>query len=204
MDAPRTPVQGGGMDVEELHRRTVGIWTDRLKAVEDDAWDRPTPSTEWSVRALVNHVVGEDAWTVPLMNGRTIEDVGDSLDGDLLGDDPVGTGTRSAAEAVGAVADRLPSGERVHLSYGEETGEEYVRQLAADHLVHAWDLAAATGGDRSLDPDLVVEVATWFAEREQMYRDGGAIGPRVDASGDPQSELLAASGRDPGWTPPQP
>ena len=47
-------------------------------------------------------------------------------------------------------------------------------------------------------------MATWFAEREQLYRDGGAIGPRVDAAGDPQTELLAASGRDPGWTPPQP
>jgi uncharacterized protein (TIGR03086 family) len=191
------------MDVEELHRRTVEIWTERLRAVGADRWDRPTPCTEWSVRDLVNHVVGEDAWTVPLMNGRTIEDVGDSLAGDLLGDDPVGTGTRSAAEAVTAVAQRLPAGEAVHLSYGEESGEEYVRQLAADHLVHAWDLAAATGGDRSLDPEVVAEVATWFAEREQMYRDGGAIGPRVEASGDPQSELLAASGRDPGWTPPQ-
>ena len=70
--------------------------------------------------------------------------------------------------------------------------------------MHAWDLAAATGGDRSLDPELVTEVATWFADREQLYRDGGAIGPRVDAPGDPQSELLAASGRDPRWTPPQP
>ena len=193
------------MDVEELHRRTVEIWTERLRAVEADTWDRPTPCTEWSVRDLVNHVVGEDAWTVPLMNGRTIEDVGDSLAGDLLGDDPVGAGTRCAAEAVSSVAQRLPAGEPVHLSYGEESGEEYVRQLATDHLVHAWDLAAATGGDRALDPEVVAEVATWFAEREQLYRAGGAIGARVDAdaSGDPQSELLAAAGRDPGWTPPQ-
>ena len=192
------------MDVAELHRRTTETWTSRLEAVGAEAWDRPTPCTEWSVRDLVNHVVGEDAWTVPLMNGRTIEDVGASLDGDLLGDDPVGTGTRSAAEAVTVVADRLPAGEPVHLSYGQESSEEYVRQLAADHLVHAWDLAAATGGERDLDPELVTEVAGWFASREEMYRQGGVIGPRVDAAGDPQTELLAACGRDPRWTPPQP
>jgi uncharacterized protein (TIGR03086 family) len=202
MDASAAAEQGDGMDVEELHRRTVEVWTERLRAVGADAWDAPTPCTEWSVRDLVNHVVGEDAWTVPLMHGRTIEDVGDSLAGDLLGDDPVATGTRTAAQAVESVAQRLPAGDPVHLSYGEESGEEYVRQLAADHLVHAWDLAAATGADRSLAPDLVAEVATWFAEREQLYRDGGAIGPRVEASGDPQTELLAASGRDPAWTPP--
>jgi uncharacterized protein (TIGR03086 family) len=202
MDARTGPEQGGRMDVAELHRRTTETWTTRLHAVAADGWDRPTPCTDWSVRDLVNHVVGEDAWTVPLMNGRTIEDVGDSLDGDLLGEDPVGTGTRRAAEAVDAVVDRLPTGEPVFLSYGPETGEEYVRQLAADHLVHAWDLAAATGTDRKLDPELVSEVATWFADREEMYRQGGAIGPRVEASGDAQTELLAACGRDPGWTPP--
>ena len=41
-------------------------------------------------------------------------------------------------------------------------------------------------------------VADWFAERESMYREGGAIGPRVRAaSDDPQDRLLAAFGRDP-------
>jgi uncharacterized protein (TIGR03086 family) len=191
------------MELSTMYERTVGDWTRLVEQVDASQWGSATPCTEWTVRDLVNHVVGEDAWTVPLMNGRTIEDVGDSLAGDLLGDDPVGAGTRCAAEAVASVAQRLPAGEPVHLSYGEESGEEYVRQLATDHLVHAWDLAAATGGDRALDPEVVAEVATWFADREQLYRDGGAIGPRVNASGDPQSELLAAAGRDPRWTPPQ-
>jgi hypothetical protein len=81
---------------------------------------------------------------------------------------------------------------------------EYVRQLCADHLVHAWDLAAATGGRTALDPDLVAEVATWFAGREDLYRSGGAIGPRASSDGDPQSELLASFGRSAAWTPPKP
>ncbi len=138
------------------------------------------------------------------MHGSTIAEVGDSLDGDLLGDQPVEAARRSADDALAVVAEKLPSGGKVHLSYGDEDSEEYVRQLAADHLVHAWDLAAATGGDRELDEDLVLEVATWFAEREDLYRAGGAIGPRVDLSGDAQTDLLAGCGRDARWTPPQP
>ena len=47
------------------------------------------------------------------------------------------------------------------------------------------------------------ETATWFAEREELYRGAGIIGPRGSSTGDPQGDLLAASGRDPGWTPPQ-
>ena len=60
----------------------------------------------------------------------------------------------------------------------------------------------APGGDQRLDPALVHEVGAWFAEREALYRQAGAIGARAaSAGGDPQSELLAGFGRDPGWGP---
>jgi uncharacterized protein (TIGR03086 family) len=191
------------MDTATLHRRTVETWTDRVAAVAADQWDEPTPCTEWSVRDLVNHVTGEERWTVPLMQGRTIADVGDTLDGDLLGAEAQAAARQAARDAMAVVDDRLPSGGKVNLSYGEEEMDEYVRQLCADHLVHAWDLAAATGGGTTLDPDLVQEIATWFADREDLYRSGGAVGPRLQGDGDPQSRLLAAFGRSSTWTPPR-
>ena len=81
--------------------------------------------------------------------------------------------------------------------------DEYVAQLAANQLIHGWDLAAATGGDTHLDPELVTHVAAWFAEREEQYRSAGAIGPRaVTEGGDARSQLLAAFGRDSRWTSP--
>jgi uncharacterized protein (TIGR03086 family) len=188
------------MDLTTAHRKSVDDWMARVAAVGDDQWERPTPCSEWNVRELVNHVVGEDRWTVPLLEGKTIADVGSDLDGDLLGEDPIDA-TRSAAEAASAiVAEKLPSGGKVHLSYGDEDIEEYIRQLLADHVIHSWDLAAATGGDESIDPDLVDEVASWFADREELYRSAGAIGPRPEVDdGDPRAALLVASGRDPDW-----
>ncbi len=60
---------GGSPDTASLHRRSVEGWIARLEAVPDDCWDAPTPCREWSVRDLVNHVVGEDRWTVPLLGG---------------------------------------------------------------------------------------------------------------------------------------
>ena len=189
------------MDLNTLYHRTVESWADRVNAVPADRWEGPTPCREWSVRDLVNHVTGEDLWTLPLVQGSTIEEVGARLDGDLLGDDPIGESLAAARDAIRAVADALPSGGTVHLSYGEEKLDEYVHQLAADHLVHGWDLAVATGGDSRLDPALVHEVAAWFADREELYRAGGVIGAAAAGTGDPQGDLLAGFGRDPHWGP---
>ena len=203
MDVPGGPEHSGSMELADLYRRTVETWTARVEAVPADRWDAPTPCTEWNVRELVNHVVGEDAWTVPLMRGATMAEVGDSLDGDLLGDEPGPAALRNADEALAVVAETLPAAPTVHRSYGDEQAAEYVRQLAADHLVHAWDLAAAYGGDTTLDTDLVEDVAAWFKDREELYRQAGAVGPRVDNGGTPQADLLAAAGRDAAWAPPR-
>lgn len=190
------------MDLFTLYHRTVESWADRVNAVRPDQWDAPTPCREWTVRDLANHVAGEDRWTVPLMRGSTIADVGDRLDGDLLGEDPIGSALSAAAEATTAVAETLPTATTVHLSYGEERAEEFVHQLACDHLVHGWDLAVATGGDPRLDPALVHEVAAWFADREELYREVGVVAARPGSSlHDAQSELLAGLGRDPLWGP---
>ena len=74
-------------------------------------------------------------------------------------------------------------------------------QLAADHLVHGWDLAVATGGDTRMDPHLVHAIAQWFDDREEAYRGGGAIAARGSLTGDAQHDLLARFGRDAGWGP---
>lgn len=189
------------MDLNTLYHRTVEAWADRVNAVPPDRWADRTPCPDWDVRALVNHVAGEDEWTGPLVGGATLEEVGDRFSGDLLGEDPIGHALAAAGRATRAVAEALPTGRTVHLSYGEESMDEYVHQLAADHLVHSWDLAVATGSDSRLDPHLVAEVATWFAAREESYRRAGAIGPAEALSGEPQHDLLARFGRDPHWGP---
>jgi hypothetical protein len=76
-----------------------------------------------------------------------------------------------------------------------------VHQLFADHLIHGWDLAAAVGADRRLDPELVDLCAAWFADREDTYRSAGAVGARVEVpvGASAQDRLLAAFGRDPAW-----
>lgn len=188
------------MDLQTLYRRSIESWTDRVLSVGPEQWARATPCADWDVRALVNHVVVEDLWTEPLIRGATIEEVGHRLDGDLLGPNPREAALDAAERATHAVAEALPTHGMVHLSYGDEDMEEYLTQLAADHLIHGWDLAMATGGDAQLDQELVDDVAAWFAEREEIYRSAGVVGARATADGDAQANLLASFGRDSRWT----
>jgi uncharacterized protein (TIGR03086 family) len=141
--------------------------------------------------------VYENRWTVPLMGGGTIVEVGDRYEGDLLGDHPKAAWDESSAEAVRSVQADGALDRVVDLSSGPTPAREYVSQLFADHLIHAWDLARALGADARLDPELVDACAAWFASMEDLYRSIGAIDQRpVTPSGaDPQTVLLAAFGR---------
>ncbi len=182
----------------ELYRRAADAFAGQVRRI-DGRWSAPTPCTGWDVRALVHHIVEEDLWTAPLYAGRTVEQVGDAISGDLLGDDPLAAFAAAARDAAAAVAAQGAMARTVHLSFGDVPGAEYAMQLAADHLVHAWDLGRATGADPDLDPETVAAVRDWFAGAEDAYRQAGMIGPRgtVAAGAGPLPELLAMFGRQP-------
>ena len=179
------------MHVTDLHQRSIEHFVDLVAAVDDGRWDGSTPCPDWDVRGLVNHVVYEDLWTVPLMEGATIADP--AVAARAAGD------TATIATASGVVA-----GTTVHLSFGDAPAEEYAWQLAADHVIHGWDLAAAAGLDRTIAPEVVEALAGWYAGREEAYRSAGAVGDRPAGArtDSPQDRLLVAFGRDPDWSPP--
>jgi uncharacterized protein (TIGR03086 family) len=186
------------LDTVELYRRATEEFAARVRLV-GTRWTAATPCADWDVRALVRHVVEEELWAPPLFAGCTIAEVGDSLSGDPLGDDPVRGFELASAAAVDAVSQPGAMLRVVHLSFGDVPGGEYAVQLGADHLVHAWDLARAAGGDTILDEECVQAVRTWFADREDAYRSSGAIGPRVSLpdGASAQDDLLARFGRTP-------
>ena len=185
------------MDVRDLHREAVDTFSAHLDAVGTEVWTRSTPCPEWDVRALTNHVVGENLWLPPLMAGSTVADVGDALDGDQLGDDPIASWHASVGPALEAAA-ATPLDQIVHLSFADLPASEYLWQLTADMVVHAWDLAHATGQAESIPADVVAAVAEWFDGAEELYRGAGAIGPKVEVdSPDPFAVLLGRFGRDP-------
>ena len=92
------------MDIPAVFGRAVAEFDARVRQIGDHQWQAPTPDEDWSVRDLVNHLVGEDLWAPPLLAGSTIAEVGDRFDGDVLGADPQAAWT--AASAGGGAGSR--------------------------------------------------------------------------------------------------
>ena len=180
-------------------QRAVTRFTVLVASIRDPSWGHPTPCAGWSVRQLVNHVAVEDLWAGELFAGRTIADVGARFDGDQLGAVPAARFEESAQRALAAAGAPDALTRTVHLSFGDVPGAEYARQLFADHLVHAWDLATALGVPAALDPHDVRACLDWFTPQEGAYRSAGLIGPRPSVADDanPLTQLLASFGRTP-------
>ena len=184
-------------DMRKLHQRALDAFGEKVKAVRDDQWHDQTPCTEWDVRMLVNHLVSENSWMPPLFAGKTIDDVGDALDGDLLGDDPVGAWRRAARGASEAVQSPGAMERTVHLSFGDFPGEEYTTEVFTDLVIHGWDLARAIGADERIDAALLEATFQKIQPMIEAFKASGMYGPDVQPppGADLQTRLLALVGR---------
>jgi uncharacterized protein (TIGR03086 family) len=184
-------------DLPQSHRQALEQTGRLVAGVGPDQWTDPSPCEGWDVQALVNHIVSGNLWAAELAGGKTIADVGDRLDGDMLGADPVGAYDGSAK--VAATAFEAPGALEAPcaVSYGPVPGSVYAGHRFIDVLVHGWDLATGTGQDTSLDPALVQ--ACWEVVEPQLafIRGSGAFGEDIEIpeGASLETRLLAVLGR---------
>ncbi|MGH2689344.1 MAG: TIGR03086 family metal-binding protein, partial [Actinomycetota bacterium] len=134
-----------------------------------------------------------------LVGGLTIAEVGDRLEGDLLGLDPKGAWRTAAAEATGACEPEGAMERTVHISAGPAPAKEYLRERVADLTIHAWDLARALGVDEQLDAELVAVSLDLYREKGDLWRQWGLLGPAVAVppGAGAQEVFVAETGRRP-------
>ncbi len=184
-------------NLPELHDRALEATGRVVSGVAADQWADPTPCAEWNVRELMNHLVAGNLWAAELAAGATIADVGDRLDGDVLGDDPVGSYGASALVASAVFHRPGAMDAPCAVSYGPVPGSIFAGHRFLDVLVHGWDLAVASGGDASLDDSLVNGCLELVAPQVALLRASGMFSDDVTAppNASPQTRLLALLGR---------
>lgn len=188
------------MDAKDLFHEATSEANSCIVRVDPSQLTLPTPCSAWNLRELIGHMVYEMAWVPDMLEGKTIEDVGDSYDGDLLGDDPVGAWTRALAAATKAV-DAAKLTRTVHLSYGDFSAEHYIRESASDMLIHGWDVGQAIFSDLMFHKPAAQAVYDFVLPRAAEFRGSGLFGEVVPTKeGDSiQIRLLAFYGRQEDW-----
>jgi len=179
----------------DTYRRVAAGFTTVAADVPDDAWENPAPCDGWVARDVVRHMV---EWMPAFLDaaGGPQLPTGPSVD-----DDPVGAWV-VMNDGIQALLDNdaTSSTTITHPQAGTHRLDDALAMFfMGDVLVHTWDLARAAGLDVTLDPEVVHEQLAGMEPMDEMLRQSGHYGPRVDVSADAdeQTRLIAFTGRQP-------
>lgn len=179
-------------DVADRYRKLAVAMESRIAAVPDDRWSNPAPCEEWVARDVVQHLVDTPAIFFGMV------DLPAPAGGPSVDDDPLGAFTHVRDTVQAALDDPAVADLPYDGFFGPSTFAKGVDQfLSADLVIHAWDLARATGQDERLDPDEVHRLHEGMLPMDDALRAPGAFGPKVEppADADEQTRLLCFLGR---------
>jgi uncharacterized protein (TIGR03086 family) len=181
-------------EIAERYRTLAAEFTRRVDGVPDERWEDPSPCAGWTARDVVRHVVDVHR-SAPTWGGQPELDLTGSVD-----DDPRGAWARARDAMQALLADPARAGQEYDGYFGRTTLEQAVDQfLGFDLVVHAWDLARATGQDETMPPGDVQRAAGAVTGFGDALRAEGICGPAVAVPDDAsdQDKLLGLLGRTP-------
>lgn len=181
-------------DVERVHlieqlARVFAAVGNVIAKIQPEQWSAPTPCTDWTVRRLVDHLIGMNRVFAALL----ADEPPPRPSAHHVEDDPVGAYGDSAATLQAAFGQPGVLERSYRGPLGVATGAERLQIRLYDLLAHGWDLAQATGQPAEL-PDDVAEQSLAFA-RIQLTEQSrpGRFGPAQLVAGDaPAIDRLAA------------
>jgi uncharacterized protein (TIGR03086 family) len=182
-------------EISERYERVASGFTDRVRSVPDDAWDRPAPCEGWVARDVVGHLV---EWIPAFLSAAG----GPSLPaGPSVDDDPAAAWTTMSDGIQSLLDDPAVSATEIdHPRAGTHRLDDAIAMFfLGDVLIHTWDLARATGLDEQLDPEVVHQMLIGMEPLDEMLRASGHYGRKVTVSpdADEQTRLIAFTGRTP-------
>jgi uncharacterized protein (TIGR03086 family) len=181
------------MDVVREMERAFAIATCVLEVVQPEQWSAPTPCEGWTVRDVVNHMVGGAKIVSTELSGRG-GDVNYAVNY-LRGLDPIEVYREAAADAVAVFrADPGLVERTLQMPWGPETGGYVATMFMGDHFVHAWDVAKATGQNTDLAPELAEMILPFAVEYSERHRGPGMFDePTVAPPGASSADRVAAA-----------
>jgi uncharacterized protein (TIGR03086 family) len=166
-----------------------------VAGVRADQWDAPTGCPGWTVRDLVEHLIGGTRHVAAVLAGQAPPPA------EALGDDPLERYRRAGEALLGAVDEPGVFEKVVTVPAGTVPTPVALHLRLTELLVHGWDVARATGQPTAGLPDDLAEQELAFS-RVQLQRlppDRSPFAPpqQIDAAAPAIDRLAALLGRSP-------
>jgi uncharacterized protein (TIGR03086 family) len=167
----------------------------KIQGVTQADMGKPTPCSEFDVRALLNHLVGN----LGMLTGAAEGGKAEIPRGDQFGSDPAGAYAQRRSALLVALRGQGVLDRNWEMPFGSLPGAMMASIAFIEHLTHGWDLAKATGQDTKMPIDLVAECTEVATPMDSMLRMPGVCGPPVSVPADasPQDRLIGFLGRTP-------
>ena len=171
--------------------------------VRGDQLSAGTPCNDWDTRELLNHII---LWTAYSAERRARDE---QVPDELMNKDFVaepGYAADYAAQldkAVAAWSDPAAWQRNLNVMGTPTPAADVAALLIAEMVLHGWDAAKASGQRYTARDDVAAAVLTAVEANAELFRkyQGFADAVPVPASASALDRALAASGRDPAWTP---
>jgi uncharacterized protein (TIGR03086 family) len=178
------------MDVVDALEQTFAHTQTVIAGVHADQYEDKTPCSEWTVRDLLEHMIG-------VVAGLGTAATGGERTPFELGADPAGQFRTAAAATLAAWRQPGVLDRTIEARPGPMPGRALASINLLDTATHAWDLATATGQPQEL-PAPVAEAA--LAASRMIVNDDlrpGRFAPAVPAAAgaSPTEQLVAFLGR---------
>ena len=186
-------------DNRDLHERAVTEFGRLLDNVTDGQWKDGTPCSEWDVATLVNHVTVGNKQFAAASRGEKFNFDRTATEAAA---DPKAAFAESAKFVAEAFAAEGVDDRMFELPFGTLPAQVAIGIHFTDVVVHAWDLARATGQPPELPQDLVEQawnISQLFPDTPEIRGPGGPFAPKVDVPADAPAldRLVGLLGRHP-------
>ena len=175
--------------VKTTHGIVAGISRDQLEAA--------TPCPEWTVRDLLNHMIGSYEAVASGGAGEPLDPSGI----DYTAEDYVAAFESATSKAGAAFSAPGALEKPFAMPWGETQGEALLGLVVTETVVHGWDLAQATSQEIPVDDvaEWIYQMSTGMMEPQGNFPRGTNFGPPVDVPDDApvQDKMLAYFGRQP-------
>jgi uncharacterized protein (TIGR03086 family) len=180
---------GGTMDVLQQFELVGPALGGVVANITPDQLDNPTPCRRFTVRGVLEHMIGGATGFAAAFRGE------EAPEADLS--DPL----RDFGPCLGALAGAISApgalDRTVAAPFGEIPGRDFAQFIVLDGTVHGYDMAVATGQAYEPDAALVEHLIVFAGPALEHLRDGEAFAEATEApaGATPIQRLAALTGR---------